>query len=517
MRRFLTELRQRHVFRVGAIYLVVGWLAMQIGDVMFPALDLPAWTLTLLAALLIIGFPVALMMAWALEVTPAGIRVDRGRPAGDEHSPGASAQASPENGQSIAVLPFLDLSPGKDNEYFVDGLTEELLNSLAHVSGLRVSSRTSSFALKGKDVGIPSVAEKLGVAHVLEGSVRKSGDLVRITVQLIQAHSDSHIWSETYDRQLDDIFAIQQDIAAKIVEALSLTFRPQELSQPTTRDPKAYDYYLRGRGYLVSGGSDTTEYAARMFRQAVERDPEFVRAWSDLGRACANMALYYGGGPKAVSEAESATRRAVELEPQRAETHAARGLALMAADRFEDASVAFERALELDPALADAYHDYARALFHQGRKLKAAEMFEKAAEVDPEDYESPALASQIRIERGETELGLADARLAVKNVKRHLRDVPDNPRAFYLGAGTLFYLGETEQARRWAEHALRLAPDDGATRYNVACFYALVGDKDKAFECLENSISSRSWVEQDPELDSLRDDPRFKAFLDRLD
>jgi adenylate cyclase len=521
MRRFLAQLRQRNVFKVGLVYLIAGWLAMQIADVMFPALGLPDWSLTLVAALLIVGFPIALVMAWALELTPDGLKLDKGAlPAGEPASPSDEAvppAAEPGKGESIAVLPFLDFSPDKDNEHFVDGLTEELLNSLAHIGGLKVSSRSSSFALKGKDIDIPSVAQKLGVVHILEGSVRKAGDRVRITAQLIHAQTDSHLWSETYDRQLDDIFAIQRDIATQIVSALSLTFRPQDLGDATTRDPRAYDYYLRGRGYVIYTGSRNTKNGIRMFSKAVEIDPLFVRAWSDLAWSYAILALYHGGGGEAVAEAERASQRAVALGPDRAETHATRGLALVAADRFEEAAASFERAIGIDPGLANTYSYYGRALFHQGLKQRAAEMFGKAAEADPEDYENPSLASQVWLESGDTERGMAAARRAVANAERHLQDYPDNPRPLYLGASALMNLGETERAYEWAERALELAPTDGPTRYNLACVYALAGDKDRAFECLENSITSRSWIENDPELASLRDDPRFQAILDRLD
>jgi len=518
MRRLLEQLRQRNVFKVGLVYLVAGWLAMQIADVMFPALGLPDWALTLVAALLIIGFPIALVMAWALELTPQGLKIDKGADRPPENPPDTEpAKGQAQDRQSITVLPFLDLSPEKDNEHFVDGLTEELLNSLAQVRGLKVSSRSSSFALKGKEIDIPSVAQKLGVAHVLEGSVRKAGDRVRITAQLIHAQTDSHLWSETYDRQLDDIFAIQRDIATQIVAALRLTFQPQDLEDATTRDPRAWDYYLRGRGYAIYDGERNTVNAIRMFSKAVEIDPLFVRAWSDLASTYATRALYYGGGEEAIAEAERASLRAVAIGPDRAATHSNRGLALVAAGRFEDAAASFERAIEIDPGLARAYSHYGRALFHQGFKERAAQMFTKAAEANPEDYENPALATQIWSELGDTEKAMATARRAAANAERHLQDYPDNPRALYLGAGALMYLGEKEKAYEWAERALEIAPTDGATRYNLACIYAMAGDKDKAFECLENSITSRSWIENDPELACLRDDPRFQAILDGLE
>ena len=211
MKELLSELRDRKVFRVAIVYIVAGWLVMQIADVMFPALGLPPWSVTLVAALLILGFPVAVVLSWAYDAGPGGIRRDTR----DKDNAPASVDR-----KSVGVLPFADMSPGKDQEYFSDGLTEELLNVLAQLPGLRVCSRTSSFSLKNANADIRTVAERLRAAYVVEGSVRKAGDNLRITAQLIEAASDTHLWSQTYDRELDDVFAIQDDIARQIPEIL---------------------------------------------------------------------------------------------------------------------------------------------------------------------------------------------------------------------------------------------------------------------------------------------------------
>lgn len=365
MREFLAQLRQRNVFKVGLVYLVAGWVVMQVVDVMFPALGLQPWTLTLVAGLLIVGFPVAVVLAWALELTPRGLRLEQGEaldlPA-PAHPAVAAAAAGPEARRSIAVLPFADMSPGHDNEYFSDGLTEELLNVLTRVPGLRVSSRTSCFAFKGKDLDIPAVAERLRVGHVVEGSVRKAGERVRVTAQLIDTASDSHLWSNTWDRDLDDIFAIQDEIARKIVDALALKLGPGDLPGVTVADPRAYDLYLKGLSFYHRFGPRSQGYAIDLFRRATALDPGLAKAWAGLANAHAALAVYHAGGRASLDASDEASRRAMELAPGLAEARTARTVSYSAMQRFDDAAEEFEHAIRLNPGLCEAWYHYARGL-----------------------------------------------------------------------------------------------------------------------------------------------------------
>jgi adenylate cyclase len=387
MWRFLTELRQRNVFKVAVVYLAAGWLLLQVAHIMFPTFGLPPWSTTLVASLLMLGFPVALVMAWALELTPQGIRRATATAASepviavtedavateDAARDAAPAVVLPASGpverefKSIAVLPFVDMSPGHDNEYFSDGLTEELLNVLTRVPDLRVSSRTSCFAFKSKNVDIRTVAEKLKVGHVVEGSVRKAGDRIRITAQLIEAASDSHLWSETWDRNLGDIFAIQDDIAHSIVSALALKLSPGDEPDATTRDPRAYDLYLKGLSFHHRFGPRSQGYAIDLFRRATALDPGFAKAWAGLAGAHAWLAVYHGGGVAAQTASEQASLRAVELAPEMAEARTARAISLSAMERFEEAAREFEHAIRLNPKLFEAWYYYARTAFHQNR------------------------------------------------------------------------------------------------------------------------------------------------------
>ena len=304
MKAFLAELKDRKVIRVAIVYLVAAWLIMQVADVMFPALGLPEWSITLVAALLIIGFPVALILSWAYEVGPDGIRRDE---RGKEDEPASIDK------KSVGVLPFVDMSPGKDQEYLSDGLTEELLNVLAQLPGLRVSSRTSSFSLKNANADIRTLAERLETAFVVEGSVRKAGERLRITTQLIEAASDTHLWSQTYDRELDDVFAIQNDIARQIAKVLQIRLLPDSLPSPTTDDVEAYEYFLRGRSFFIRLGYQNVCNAIDMFEKATITDPEFARAWAGLALGHACRVLMFDSDPADIqADIQAPTTQAAE-------------------------------------------------------------------------------------------------------------------------------------------------------------------------------------------------------------
>ena len=514
MQKFFSQLRQRGVLKVGIAYLVGGWLVLQLADVIFPALKLPDYSITLVLGIVIVGFPLALILSWAFDITSDGIVR-----AGDEQqaaAPKKNSITTRTDGASIAVLPFSDMSAEKDQEHFCDGLTEELLNVLTRIPNLRVGSRTSSFSLKGKDVDIRSVAEQLHVAHILEGSVRKSGNRIRVTAQLIEVESDSHLWSETYDRQLDDIFAIQDDIATQILRGLQCRLGNDALPDPTTNDPRAYEYFLRGLGYAISASERDLQLAIDMFQKAVASDPLFLRAWIQLAEQCALMAQFLSRDEKWRRIADEAAAKAMQLAPQRAESFLARAHSHSASQRYAEAERDLRKAIEIDPANARAYHHLARALFHQGDIAHALEYFDKAAEHDPDDFESPLVATSAYEALGDMVGARRAAATGIERAEKVLKDYPDNQRAYYLGASGLTMLGQHDRAREWIDRALALNPNDPATRYNSACFFSKSADIERALDCLENSVVSRTWIEKDPDLDPLRDHPRYQAIIAAL-
>lgn len=507
MSNFFEELKRRKVIRVVVAYIIVGWVLIQIAETTFEPMGLPPWTLTLVIVLVILGLPLAAILAWGFDITPEGIAKDDG----------GGLQLAMADGPSIAVLPFPDMSAEKDQEHFCDGLTEELLNVLTRIPKLRVASRTSSFAYKGKEINLKEAAEKLQVAHILEGSVRKSGTKIRVTAQLIEAETDSHLWSETYDRELDDIFAIQDDIAAQILEAMKCRLSDEDLPAHTTDNAAAYEYFLRGRGYAISGGKRGTELGIDMLRKAVDIDPGFLRAWVDIVEQCDIYANFFSKDSKWRDLANMAAEKATELAPDKAESHLARGYAHATGERFAESERELRKTLALDPALGRAWHHLARAEQHQGKIKEAISSYAKATEFDPDDYESPLLATTMYFAAEDLDGARRIAKIGVERAERILQDYPDNPRAYYLGAGGLLMLGEEHKAKEWLEHALRLNPDDPATQYNSACYFAKFEEThERALDLLEDSVISRTWIENDADLDPLRQYPRFQAFLESL-
>lgn len=515
MKAFLRELRKRKVIQVVVVYLIAGWIIMQVADVMFPALGLPDWSIRLAAAMLILGFPVAIILSWAYELGPGGLRRES-----DADDPGEStsaelpapAPADDEKGKAVAVLPFVDMSADKDQEYFSDGLTEELLNALAQLEDLRVSSRTSSFAFKNSTADIRAVADKLDVQFVVEGSVRKAENRLRIAAQLIEAASDKHIWSQVYDRNLDDVFAIQDDIARQIAAALQVKLLPQVMPARGTANVEAYEHFLRGRSLFNRLGRQNILKSIDMFERATRLDPEFSHAWAALALSHAYTVMFFGGGDEEMAAADSASRKAIALDPNCADGHTARIMVAAARSADDEADAAFRKAIELDPANFEAYYQYGRYQFKRGDRQQALAMFDRARAIDPYDFQAPILSLGILRNQDEQKAREA-ARDGIRAAEAHLEQHPDNPRAYMLAAGALQYLGDMDRAYQFVESALRIDPESEDTQYNGACFYAAVGETEKALDCLEKGFHDPDWIENDADLESLRDHPRYKQLV----
>jgi len=436
--------------------------------------------------------------------------------------PGSPAGSS--GGKSIAVLPFVNMSADPENEYFTDGIAEEIINALSKVQALRVAARTSAFAFKGKNQDIRKVGEQLGVTTVLEGSVRKSGDRLRVTAQLVNVTDGYQLWSERYDRQLDDVFAIQDEISENIVKALRVVLSDKEKRQiekkPPTENVQAYEYYLRARQYFHQFRRAGIQYARRMFERAIEADPNFAKAYAGIADCCSFMYMYWDGSNANLEGADSASAKALELDSDLAEAHASRGFALSLRQKYDEAREEFERAIELNPKLYEAHYLYARACMQEGRREDAVRHYQEAARVRPEDYQAILLMQSPLHGLGRHEEAKDMLRKGVEVVERHLELNPDDVRALSLGAGALIQLDQRERALEWAQRASELESSDPGVLYNVACVYALGGMSDRAFACLdraiENGFGHREWIENDTDLDSLRADPRFTALQQRL-
>src|SRR3989440_946676 len=431
------------------------------------------------------------------------------------------ASGTPE--KSIAVLAFVNMSNDPENEFFSDGIAEEIINSLSKVKALRVAARTSSFAFKGRNEDIGDVGRKLKVQTVLEGSVRKAGNRLRVTAQLINVADGYHLWSERYDRQLEDVFAIQDEIAENIVRALRVVLGEDEkrgLEKPRAENVKAYEYYLRGRQVQYQMRRSALQYARRMFDRAIEIDPNFARAHAGVADCCSFLYMYWDGSKANLEAADASSQRALELDPAGAEAHTSRGVALTLRRDYEAARREFDNALSLDPKLFEAHYFYARACLIEGKFEEALARYRDAWKVRPEDYQAILLSMDALAKLGRHEEVLEAAQQGLKVADAHLELNPDDARAWYLSAAALMHLRQRDEAFERSRRASAIDPDDAGDLANVACNYSLAGAVDEAVDHLErairNGFGQREWLENDSALDPIRDDPRFQVLLRKL-
>jgi TolB-like protein/Flp pilus assembly protein TadD len=426
-------------------------------------------------------------------------------------------------GRSVGVLPFADMSREKDQEYFCEGMAEEIINALSGIRGLQVASRTSAFQFRRAGADVREIGRKLRVGTLLEGSVRKSGERLRIAVQLIDAENGYHLWSETYDREIRDVFAIQEEIARSVAHELEVTLSPKEkaaLEKTPTSDIQAYDFYLRGRKYYYLYGPRDIDCAIQLFTRAIERDSNYPLAYAGLADCWSYVYLYVDRTETVCEQADWASRRAVELDPEAAQSQASRALALSLKRRDEEAQEAFEKAIRLDPNLFEARYFYARHSFVLGQFEKAVGLYQEAIRVRPEDYQSRLLMAQIYDDLGRRGEARAVRLRGIELVEEHLMMNPDDARAVYMAANGMAALGQRERAREWADRALAMRPGDPMLLYNVGCIYSLLGCREDALSTLEKAAESgqtqKGWYEHDSNLDPLRGEPRFQRLLERL-
>jgi adenylate cyclase len=443
--------------------------------------------------------------------------------AGSPVRPLPSKPSAAKDKPSIAVLPFANLSGDAEQEYFADGITEDLITDLSKVSGLSVIARNSVFTYKGTHADVQEVSRRFKVSNVLEGSVRKAGQRVRINAQLIDGRDGTHLWADRYDRDLTDIFAIQDEITKAIVEQLKVRLLVQEkraIEAAPTQNIDAYNYYLQGRHLYHLHHEPHVVLAQRMFRKAVELDPTYARAYAGLAD-CAWFLYNENYGGTTVDDIFEPSAKALELDPTLPEAHASYGIALHYRGERAKAIAAFERALALDPNCFEALYLYAYAASDAGDPETSVRLDKRAVELDPDDYRVLPILSQTLAALGRIEESNEAAREAVRRAERALIRQPDVPLAATLGAGSLIRLGDYERAREWMARALMIAPDNPLTLYNVACDHALLGEVDRALELLERwkpraSTHSKDWVRSDTDFDGIRDDPRFQEFLKHL-
>ena len=552
------------MLRMAALYTVAAWLIVQVAGVLIDLAKLPDWIGTTVLWLLAIGFPIALIFSWFYEITPAGISLEKDvdRSESITHVTGRRLDfivisllcaavilfaydkwwidGPPE--KSIAVLAFENMSDDANNEYFSEGLSEELLNLLVKIPELRVAARTSSFSYKGKDTKVAQIGEELNVTHVLEGSVRKSGNQIRITAQLIRADNGFHVWSKTYSRTLSDIFVTQDEIAASVVEALKVSILGAMPTQQKT-DPEVYALYLQGKFFNSRRDDESVQKALTTLKQALAIDPNYAPAWVEL-----NMTYFSLGRNGTLSFAESsrlarsAVDRALAIDSNMGSAWAARAYLMRSFDRdWAGAQAAIERAIELEPNNAMVLGSAASIASTFGRIPEAIELFEKAVSLDPLN-----LPGLMALGRRYTRVGRIDDAFAVFDRVRTIKpDYPDlsfvlgvaymmrgdlenallenekNPDAFYYRhqkANFLFTMGKETEAQTLIDELLETSADEAPRA--MANVYAWRGEGDSAFEWLEmayeqhvaspGSFLGHLWWRK------LTSDPRYSAFVEKF-
>ncbi len=425
---------------------------------------------------------------------------------------------------SIAVLPFADMSPAKDHEYFCDGIAEQIISTINQIEGLQVVSRTSAFAFKGRSEDVRDIGKKLGVETILEGSVRKAGNQLRIAAQLTSVADGYALWSGQFDRELEDIFLIQDEIAENIMHALEVELSEKDeriLTKAATKDYQAYDFYLQGRQFYHQTHRKGIDNAIEMFENAIEKDPNYALAYAGLADCYSYLFSFFDSDKSNLDKAIALSHKALELDQELAEARVARGRAFYYSNRYAEAEREYEIAIQLNPNLYIAYESYARNSYSQGDLEKAAKLFVKALEIDPKSFNAPLLLAQTYRVLNEKEKDKEALQIGLENVRKYLELNPDDARALYMNAIGLAVAGEKELAFERIERALSIDPDDPMILYGAACVYALTFREEEAITMLERALSAgcshRDWVERDPDFDSLRNHPRFKDLLERLD
>jgi adenylate cyclase len=531
-RTAMAELRRRRVLRALGAYIVGGWVLLQVANTVAGPLGIALWAQKALIYAVVAGIVPAAVLAWLYDFTRHGIvKTPEGGSArgldGSGAPPAMLAGAADSSGApvsriaSIAVLPFTDLSQAQDHGWFCDGLAEEILDSLVCVRGLRVSSRGAAFQFRGGNVDPRAIGEKLNVDAVLEGSVRVAGQRLRVTAQLVDAHSGYQSWSETYERAVADVFAIQREIAENVARALKLSLRENAAFRGdkfAPRNMEAYEHYLRGRQLVGQFSQRTIMQAPDYFRRAIALDPQYAQAHAGLADALAQQAQWrFAPAAQVMAEGTVAANRALDLAPDLAEAHMAQGHLRSVAGDAEGARRAFERALELNPSLFDAWHYYARDCYSRGEYARAAELFQRAHRARPDDFTPRVFASSSLPALGDEAGARALAERAANGLLRQCELEPDNLRAHYLAAGVLLQIGRGEEGRRLSDHAVERAPEDFSALYNAACFHSLAGEPEVALDLLERALANGGgfpdWMRHDTDFDAIRDQPRFQKLL----
>ena len=583
LRNFFAELKRRNVYKVAIAYIVAGWALSQGIAQVFPVFDIPNWAIRLIVLLIILGLPIAVVLAWMFELTPEGIRRTEtadampaatrkkkrvwiyvvvvgvllsiglfllGRYSAVNGAPRQSEAATVPD-KSIAVLPFDNLSRDPDNAYFAEGVQDEILTRLAKIGDLKVISRTSTEKYKSAPANLREIAQQLGVAHIVEGSVQKANDQVRVNVQLINALTDAHLWADTYDRKLTDIFAVESEIAKTIAETLQARLTGSERSsigKAPTANPEAYELYLKGRFFWNKRTGDDLRKSIEYLKQAIAKDPGYALAYAALADSYGLLRFYGGASPaESVVPAQAAAKKALELDDSLAEAHASLGLIATEELEVNRGVDELERAIQLNPNYATAHHWLGLALATLRQSDRSIGELKRALELDPLSMIINADLSIIYLYAHRYDDAEAQARktleidsrsfvahyylgAALQLTGRLKEAIPEFQKAVELNndpysiamlAQAYARNGQTDEARKLLAHLNEMAKSAEVPEYALATVYTSLGEKERAIEALEHGFAggNKSYLfllPGDPFLDDLRGDPRFEALVQKI-
>jgi TolB-like protein/Flp pilus assembly protein TadD len=583
MGNFFAELKRRNVYKVAVAYAVVAWLVIQAASIFLPAFNAPQWAMQIIILVLVVGFPIALAFSWAFEITPEGIVRESDVPADESisHHTGrkiialtivlavvatgllifqlirlgsTSPSAATMSNKSIAVLPFDNLSDDKSNAYFTEGVQDEILTRLAKVADLKVIARTSTQRFKSAPENLPDIAKQLGVANILEGSVQKVGDQVRVNVQLINALTSTHLWADIYDRKLTDIFAVESDIAKSIADTLRAKLSSSAehvLASRPTENPEAHELYLKGRYFWNRRTGANLQKAADYFQQAIGKDPRYALAFSGLADCHVLLPAYsdLGSNPRdELPKALEAARKAVELDDTLGEAHTSLARALASDLQLPAAMSEFKRAIELNPSYATAHQWFGECLQSQGRVEEALAELKRAEELDPLSLiinavlgfafdtvgKSDEAITQLH-KTIEIDPNFANAHGMLGNVLEHRGQLKEavveyekcsssDPIDLAQLAAAYFLVGRKAEAQQLWDKLKSLSERQYVPAYSMAVVQLAFGNKDEAIRLLEKSYEDHApfdsadlgWILVDHRLDPLRSDPRFKKLITRI-
>jgi TolB-like protein/Tfp pilus assembly protein PilF len=505
MSRFARAVYERRVPHALGIYLAAGWGLLEFTSWAAERDLVAGGFVNVLLVVWLIGLPVTAILAWR---SGGPVLASESTPAADD--------------ASIAVLPFANRSADPDDAFLADGITDEITTALARTSGLRVASRTSAYVFKDRHQDIRAIGRALGVRTVLEGSVQHADERIRVSTQLVAVEDGYQLWSGRFDRELSDLFAIEDEIAGEVADALRVLLDSKDrdgLRKIPRADIRAYQYYLRGRQYYYQTRKKSLRFARDMFRRAIQIDAEYALAHAALADTICMERTFYPASDVDLGEAERASERALELNPALAEAHAARGFVLFTQGRWEEAETRFRAAIRLDPKLGDARYVFGRMRFQQGRMEEAARLFSEAAELR-DGYESAFFAAQALEALGRDAEAQEQYLQGLEAAEHHMDLNPDDARAATMRAVASFRVGRSDAGLEWGRRAVEIDPEDAGVRYNVACLFAVAGERERALELLEQAVAAgfgnREWLERDPDLESVRDASRFQALLDAM-